>query len=527
MYIPDQWLNINAIINEVYEPFIDPSTGKPVDARSLEDLFPKSLVEQEFNLTEKYIPIPEDVLRKYRNWRPTPLVRARALEERLKTNCKIFYKYEGISPIGSHKANSGVAQAYYAKKEGKSKLYAETGAGQWGSAVSMAAAFYGLESQVFMVGNSFDSKPSRRILMETFGGSVSRSPTTMTDVGRSELRSNPGSSGSLGLAISEAMEATRADPHSSYAIGSAFGFVCLHQTIIGQELKAQLAAHDIRVDALISCVGGGSSFAGLVFPFVDEVSAGKKIDLIAVESTSTPKMTKGKFSYDYGDSAKKTPLIKMYTIGSGFASPPSHSGGLRYHGLSSQVSKLINMGIGTAESYSQMEIFNAAKLFAQCEGLIPAPESAHSIASAINYAKTYKNERRNIVFCLTGHGFFDLAGYEKFNNGEMNDSDPSASEIAKSLASLTNTDTSGIKSSYTKWKSDHFGNERNSDLAIKGSDNKAVFKELDLKLISEKALFNLPESAVIRIDDGAVFTPGAHQLLKQKRIVVQFKSNAS
>lgn len=434
--IPQFWYNANAALPEIHEMLVDPVSGEAVAADALEELFAPDLVAQEFDTTSVRLPIPEDVLRRYGAWRPTPLLRARFLEQALDTRCRIFYKYEGSSPIGSHKANSGVAQAYYSRRGGRKRVFAETGAGQWGSAISMGSAFNDLQCEVFMVGNSYDSKPARRVLMETFGSTVHRSPSPLTRSGRREGGGADNSPGSLGLAIAEAIEAARADRQAAYALGSAFGFVCLHQTVIGQELKDQLADAGVTPDLLISCIGGGSSFAGLVFPFLEDVARGTGPDLVAVESNAVPKVTQGRFAYDHGDSAGLTPLIKMYTLGHQFAPPSIHSGGLRYHGLASQVSKLINLGLARGEAVPQLEVFEAAVLFARSEGLIPAPEAAHSIASACRYAREHRNEEKTIVFCLTGHGFFDLASYEKYNSGEMADSDSPYADIAKSLSLL-------------------------------------------------------------------------------------------
>lgn len=440
--IPARWFNANAALPELYEPYIDPSTGTSIDPQALEELFAPELVEQELNRSDMYLPIPEEVLRRLGSWRPTPLLRAKGLEEVLGTRCRILYKYEGSSPIGSHKANSGMAQAYYTVRGGRSRVYAETGAGQWGSAISLGSAFTGLQCDVFMVGNSFDAKPSRRILMETFGSTVHRSPTELTDTGRAERRRDPDSPGSLGLAIAEAVETVRADPKASYALGSAFGFVCLHQTVIGQELRDQLATEHLKADLLISCIGGGSSFAGMVFPFLTDRAADRP-DLLAVESNAIPKVTRGEFAYDHGDSSGLTPLIKMYTLGHEFHPPGIHSGGLRYHGLAPQVSKLVQLGLARAEAYSQLEIFDSAVLFARTEGLIPAPEAAHSIAAACHYAREHRNEEKTIVFCLTGHGFFDLSAYQTYLSGAMEDSDTPEAEIAESLVGLKALQPSG------------------------------------------------------------------------------------
>jgi tryptophan synthase beta chain len=442
MTIPTHWYDVTADMPELREPYVDPATGRPVDGSALAGLFAPQLVEQETGTGNRLVPIPEPLLDLYARWRPTPVVRATALEQALGTRCRIFYKYEGASPIGSHKANSGVAQAYYAHQAGRKRVYAETGAGQWGSAISMGSAFYGLDTSVFMVGSSFDSKPARRVLMETFGSKVHRSPSDQTQVGRAERARDAQSSGSLGLAIGEAVEAARADPDGCYGIGSAFNFVCLHQTLIGLELRAQLDAQGIRPDALVSCIGGGSSYAGLVFPFLDRARDGRGVDLVAVESDAVPKVTRGRYAFDHGDSAKLTPLVRMYTLGHEFAAPGIHAGGLRYHGLAGQVSKMIDMGLGRAVAVSQLRVFEAAKLFARTEGLLPAPEAAHSIAAVCDLAREHRDQERTLVFCLTGHGFFDLAAYEKFNLGQMVDSDSPDAAIAASLSALPSVGTS-------------------------------------------------------------------------------------
>jgi tryptophan synthase beta chain len=438
--IPRQWYNVLADFPELDEPYIDASSGREISADALSDLFAPDLVHQELDRGTRLQAIPEEVMERYVKWRPTPLVRATALERALGTRCRIYYKYEGGSPIGSHKANSGVVQAFYSKRGGIKRIFAETGAGQWGSAISMGSGFFGLECQVFMVGNSFDSKPSRRILMESFGSTVVRSPTEQTEVGRRALAEDPNSDGSLGMAIAEALEATRADSTAAYALGSAFNFVCMHQTVIGQELKSQLDATGVKPDVLVSCIGGGSSFAGLVFPFLEDMRSGKrKLDLLATESNAVPKVTRGTLAYDYGDTAGLTPLIKMYTLGHQFMPPGIHSGGLRYHGLAPQVSKLISLGMARGQAYSQLEIFRAASLFTQAEGIVPAPEAAHSIAAVCELARKHKDEEKTMVFCLTGHGFFDLSAYDKFNRGEMDDSSVPDAAIDVALGHLPPT----------------------------------------------------------------------------------------
>jgi tryptophan synthase beta chain len=431
--IPAAWYNLAAEMPELSAPYKIPDTGEDIGTAELEGLFPAGVIDQEFNTSDRYIDIPERVLEFYAKWRPTPFVRANSLEKSIRTKSRIYYKYEGASPIGSHKANSGVAQAYFAHQSGVKRVYSETGAGQWGSAIAMGSAFFGLDAQVFMVGGSYDGKANRRILMESFGARVDRSPTAQTVAGRAVFDVDPKNSGNLGLAIAEAVEAAKADPEGAYAMGSAFNFVCLHQTVIGQELKQQLRAANISPDYLVSCIGGGSSFAGLVFPFVaDEQTP----EFIAVESSAVPKVTRGRFAYDHGDTAGTTPLLRMYTLGHQFAAPAIHAGGLRYHGLSSQVSELIHQGGAQAVAVGQRQIFEAAMLFAKTEGLIPAPESAHSIAAVIDLAKRHSDEPKDIVFCLTGHGFFDLTAYAKHLNGEIQDSDIAPGAIEASLAKI-------------------------------------------------------------------------------------------
>jgi tryptophan synthase beta chain len=507
--VPKHWYNAAADLPELYEPYIDPATGRELPADSLTELFAGELVEQELDRDTRLRPIPEEVQARYALWRPTPLLRATALEKAIGTRCKIFYKYEGISPIGSHKANSGVAQAYYSRRDGRKRVFSETGAGQWGSAISMGSSFVGLDAEVFMVGSSYDAKPSRRILMETFGAKVHRSPSPLTEVGRIARKPDENDPGSLGLAIGEAVEAARADREAAYALGSAFNFVCLHQTVIGQELRAQLDAAGLRPDALISCIGGGSSYAGLVFPFLDQVERpGRKLDLVAVESNAVPKVTKGKFAYDHGDSAKLTPLIKMYTLGHEFAAPGIHSGGLRYHGLSGQVSKALHLGLGRAVAYSQLEIFRAATLFARTEGLIPAPEAAHSIAATIELAREHRDEERVLVFCLTGHGFFDLSAYQRYNQGQMDDSDSPSAAIEASLGQLPAVKGSGSPASedpFNAWQRWHFGAPRPSAPGAVGTDLRG-YRVVSERLVREASQSGAGDLLVAR---DAVVTPAA------------------
>jgi pyridoxal-phosphate dependent TrpB-like enzyme len=538
--IPKYWYNIAADFPDIYVPSIDPATKKEVTAQSLSKIYPERLVEQELNTKDRFIPIPEELLRMYQTWRPTPLVRAYNLEEYLQTKCKIFYKYEGVSPIGSHKANSAVAQAYYCKKAGFKNVVAETGAGQWGSAISMASAFFGLNCTVFMVKNSYESKPARRIMMQTFGSEVLSSPTNRTSVGRDINQKNPSFQGSLGVAIGEAVESALNDNNTAYSLGSAMNFVCLHQTIIGSELKNQLEALDIKPNYIISCIGGGSSFAGIAFPFLPEkVRKNWDLNFIAVESNAVPSATKGSYTYDYGDSARLTPLSKMFTLGHEFAAPVIHSGGLRYHGLSPLVSKFIRDGHATARAYSQLDIYNAAKLFAKCEGYIPAPESAHSIKAAIDVALENKNQEKNIIFCLTGHGFFDLAGYEKFNSGNMEDSSSPNESIRESLAKLERTvdlstagqeaactSNNGGNSGFDSWWSKHFSNGGTQTAsgftaaaAAKGSKNN-LHNVLTEKKVSDALRDNCKEICVAK---GCVITPLAEDLIKRSGIEIKYE----
>ncbi|MEU4625424.1 TrpB-like pyridoxal phosphate-dependent enzyme [Actinoplanes sp. NPDC023801] len=512
--IPRHWYNAAADLPELYGPYIDPATGRELTADSLTELFAPELVEQELDRSTRLRPIPDEVMERYALWRPTPLIRATGLERALGTKCKIFYKYEGVSPIGSHKANSGVAQAHYSKRAGRTKVYAETGAGQWGSAISMGSSFVGLDAEVFMVGGSYDAKPSRRILMETFGSTVHRSPSPHTAVGRAARAADENAQGSLGLAIGEAVEAARADPAAAYALGSAFNFVCLHQTVIGQELRAQLDSVGLKPDALISCIGGGSSFAGLVFPFLDQLDRkGAPLDLVAVESNAVPKVTQGKFTFDHGDSAKLTPLVEMYTLGHEFAAPGIHSGGLRYHGLSGQVSKALNLGMGRAVAYSQLEIFKAASLFARTEGLIPAPEAAHSVAATIEIARQHRDEEKVLVFCLTGHGFFDLSAYQRYNLGQMEDSDSPSEAIARSLGELPKVPHRGAPAPagadpFDAWERWHFGNRATPDRPVGGGGATDL---REYRVVSERLVREACRNASgdLFVAANAVITPAA------------------
>ncbi|HAM36572.1 MAG TPA: TrpB-like pyridoxal phosphate-dependent enzyme [Elusimicrobia bacterium] len=420
--MPRQWYNIIPDLPKPLNPPISPATGKPVSPEELGAIFPMGLILQEAS-AQRYIDIPEEVLEIYRLWRPSPLFRAKRLESRLGTPARIYYKYEGVSPAGSHKLNTAVPQAYYNMKEGISKISTETGAGQWGSAMALACNFFGIKLHVYMVRVSYEQKPYRKFMMETWGASVTPSPSPLTRAGRDILAKEPDSPGSLGMAISEAVEeaATHEDVH--YALGSVLNHVCLHQTIIGLETRQQLELVGDYPDVLIGCAGGGSNFAGLALPFVRDKMNGKEIRIVAVEPAACPSLTKGRFAYDYGDEAKLAPIVQMYTLGHGFIPPAIHAGGLRYHGMSPLVSLLRHEGLVDAVAVPQNACFEAAVLFSRCEGVIPAPESSHAIKVAIDEARRAKEEGREktIVFNLSGHGHFDLASYEKYLSGKLED----------------------------------------------------------------------------------------------------------
>jgi tryptophan synthase beta chain len=417
--IPKQWYNIQADLKTPLDPPLHPQTRQPITPDDLKAIFPMSLIRQEVS-TDRYIPIPPEVRDIYRLWRPSPLYRARRLEQALKTPAEIYYKWEGGSPPGSHKPNSAVAQAYYNMKEGIERLVTETGAGQWGSALAFSTHLFGLACRVYMVKCSYEQKPYRRILMETWGAEVFPSPTTHTNAGREILKKDPLTSGSLGIAISEAVEDAATHDNTNYALGSVLNHVVLHQTVIGQELKKQFELLDRYPDIICGCVGGGSNFSGACFPFVRDKILGKKPDLrvISVEPLACPTLTKGEFRYDYGDAVGLTPLLKMYTVGHDFVPPAIHAGGLRYHGDSPLLSRLTKDGYMDALAYSQQEIFEAAVLFAQTEGFLVAPESAHAIRAAIDFARMckQKNERKIIIFANSGHGHFDLGAYDAYRH---------------------------------------------------------------------------------------------------------------
>lgn len=436
--IPKSWYNITADLKTPLDPPLDPSTKELIDPNKLKAIFPEELIKQEM-ATDAFVPIPEEVLELYKQYRPTPLIRANRLEKILDTPAKIFYKYEGATPSGSHKLNTAIPQAYYNKKEGIKRLATETGAGQWGSALAIACNFFGLDCTVYMVKVSYNQKPYRRILMETFGAKVIPSPSEFTEAGRRILAQDPNSPGSLGIAISEAVEDAATHSDTNYALGSVLNHVILHQTIIGEEAKLQLEKIDEYPDIVIGCCGGGSNFAGISFPFLrDKLRNGRNVRAIAVEPAACPTLTKGEFAYDFGDVAGLTPLLKMYTVGSQFVPPSIHAGGLRYHGDSPIVSRLYKDGIIEARAYKQREVFEAAILFTKSEGIIPAPESSHAIKAAIDEAIRAREEgvKKTILISLSGHGHFDLAAYENYLSGRLEDVEISDEDIEKSLSKL-------------------------------------------------------------------------------------------
>ena len=420
--IPEAWYNVLPDLPKPLEPPLHPATKEPVGPDDLAPIFPMGLIEQEVS-PERYIDIPGEVLDIYRIWRPTPLIRATRLEKYLQTPARIYYKNEGVSPAGSHKPNTAVAQAYYNKKEGVRKLTTETGAGQWGSALSMGCNFFGLELQVFMVRSSFHQKPYRRVLMETWGAKVEPSPSKMTEAGKKVLERDPDTPGSLGIAISEAIEMAVQADDVKYSLGSVLNHVLLHQTVIGQEAKKAFELVGDFPNLVIGCVGGGSNFGGTALPFVTDRLQGKDVRLIAVEPTSCPTLTGGRFEYDFGDIAEMTPLLLMYTLGHDFIPPPSHAGGLRYHGDAPIISMLVKEGVMEARAYHQVEVFEAAVTFARTEGIIPAPETAHAIKAVIDEAVACREsgESKCIFFNFSGHGLLDLAAYDEFLSHRLSD----------------------------------------------------------------------------------------------------------
>lgn len=441
--MPKKWYNVRADMKKKPAPLLNPKTGKPATKEDLKPIFCDELIEHELNDTQAYFDIPEEVLAFYKMYRPAPLVRAYCLEKELGTPAHIYYKFEGNNTSGSHKLNSAVAQLYYAKKQGLKGVTTETGAGQWGTAVSMAGAFFKLDTKVFMVKCSYEQKPFRREVMKTYGASVTPSPSMETEVGRQINLEHPGTNGSLGCAISEAVEVALKTPGYRYVLGSVLNQVLLHQTIIGLETKAALDKYNVKADIIIGCAGGGSNLGGLIAPFVGEKLRGEAdYRFIAVEPASCPSLTRGKYAYDYCDTGRICPLQKMYTLGSSFIPAPTHAGGLRYHGMSSILSELYDQGIIEATSVKQTEVFAAAERFARVEGILPAPESSHAIKVAIDEALKCKEtgEAKNIVFGLTGTGYFDMVSYEKFHNGTMQDYIPSDEEINEALKKLPKID---------------------------------------------------------------------------------------
>ena len=437
--LPKAWYNVRADMKKKPAPLLNPGTGKPVTFEDLQPVFCDELIKQELDNDTAYIPIPEDILTFYKMYRPSPLVRAYFLEQALGTPEHIYYKFEGNNTSGSHKLNSAIAQAYYAKKQGLKGVTTETGAGQWGTALSMASAFFGIDCQVYMVKVSYEQKPFRREVMRTYGAKVTPSPSMTTDIGKKINEEFPGTTGSLGCAISEAVEAAVKQPGYRYVLGSVLNQVLLHQSVIGLETKAALDKLGVKADLIIGCAGGGSNLGGLISPFVGEKLRGEAdYDILAVEPASCPSFTRGKYAYDFCDTGKVCPLAKMYTLGSSFIPSANHAGGLRYHGMSSILSELYDQGLLRATSVEQTKVFEAAKLFAQTEGILPAPESSHAIRATIDEALKCKEsgQAKNIVFGLTGTGYFDMVAYQKFNDGEMSDYIPTDEDIAKSLAQL-------------------------------------------------------------------------------------------
>ena len=437
--LPKAWYNVRADMKKKPAPLLNPGTGKPVTFEDLQPVFCDELIKQELDNDTRFFEIPEDILTFYKMYRPSPLVRAYFLEQALGTPAHIYYKFEGNNTSGSHKLNSAIAQAYYAKKQGLKGVTTETGAGQWGTALSMSTAFFGLDCQVYMVKVSYEQKPFRREVMRTYGASVTPSPSMTTDIGRKINAEFPGTTGSLGCAISEAVEAAVKQPGYRYVLGSVLNQVLLHQSVIGLETKAALDKLGVKADLIIGCAGGGSNLGGLISPFVGEKLRGEAdYDILAIEPASCPSFTRGKYAYDFCDTGKVCPLAKMYTLGSSFIPSANHAGGLRYHGMSTILSELYDQKLIRAASVEQTKVFEAAKLFAQTEGILPAPESSHAIRATIDEALKCKEsgQAKNIVFGLTGTGYFDMVAYQKFNDGEMSDYIPTDEDIAKSLAQL-------------------------------------------------------------------------------------------
>ena len=438
--IPKQWYNIQADLPTPLDPYYSGQTMKPAMPEDMLAIFPRTLIEQEF-CQDRYVDIPEPVREMYKQFRPSPLYRAFELEKALGTPARIYYKYEGGNATGSHKLNTAIAQAYYNKEAGIAKIATETGAGQWGSALSMACQHFGIGLEIFMVQCSFDQKPFRRIFMETFGATVHSSPSTLTQSGIKIKEMYPDTQGSLGIAISEAVEVAATHADTNYSLGSVLNHVCMHQTVIGLESQKQLEMVDEVPDVVIACVGGGSNYGGMVFPFMKDKLHGKsKTRFIGVEPTACPTLTRGTYTYDYGDTAGVAPIVKMYTLGAGYMPQSIHAGGLRYHGMSAIVSKLYHEGFTEARAYNQVDVFDAAIQFSRAEGIVPAPESAHAIRAAIDEALLAKEsgEEKVILFNLSGNGYFDMYAYDMYLRGEMKDSTVSDGEIQKSLAGVPN-----------------------------------------------------------------------------------------
>ncbi len=441
--MPKQWYNVRADMKNKPAPLLNSATLKPITFEELRPVFCDELIKQELDDVNPYIDIPEEILKFYKMYRPAPLVRAYCLEEKLGTPAKIYYKFEGNNTSGSHKLNSAIAQAYYAKKQGLKGVTTETGAGQWGTALSMACSYFDLDCQVYMVKVSYEQKPFRREVMRTYGAKVTPSPSETTEVGRKILAAHPGTTGSLGCAISEAVEAASLQEGYRYVLGSVLNQVLLHQTVIGLETKTALEKYDITPDIIIGCAGGGSNLGGLISPFMGEKLRGEKdYRFIAVEPASCPSLTRGKYVYDYCDTGMVCPLSKMYTLGSGFIPSANHAGGLRYHGMSSTLSQLYDDGLMEAVAVEQTSVFEAAQYFARIEGILPAPESSHAIKVAIDEAKKCKEtgEEKTIVFGLTGTGYFDMMSYQKFNDGVMSDYIPTDEDLQTGFAGLPNVE---------------------------------------------------------------------------------------
>ena len=437
--MPRTWYNVKAHMNGGHEPFMNPATGKPCTKEDLSGVFCEECVDQELNDKDELIEIPEEIRNFYKMYRPSPLVRAYCLEKLLDTPAEIYYKFEGNNTSGSHKLNSAAAQAYYAKKQGLTSVTTETGAGQWGTALAMACAYFGLDLDVYMVKVSYEQKPFRREVIRTYGANVIPSPSMTTAAGRKILEEHPGTGGSLGCAISEAVEKATQTPNCRYVLGSVLDHVLLHQSIIGQECKIALDKYGVQPDLIIGCAGGGSNLGGLISPFMGEKLEGKNnIDFLAVEPASCPSLTRGKYAYDFCDSARITPLAKMYTLGCGFMPSPNHAGGLRYHGMSPVLSKLYHDGHMRATSVEQTKVFEAAVKFARCEGILPAPESSHAIAVAMDEAIKCREEgkKKVILFGLTGTGYFDMTAYKNFNDGNMTDTIPTDEDLQRGFETI-------------------------------------------------------------------------------------------